>query len=65
MKLALIVMMGTMLAVLGSCQTDMTGPPPAGSNSALENSPDNMHRDVERGDASLEENIDRYDLDRD
>jgi len=66
MKLAMIVVLSGALLALGACQTsDVTGPPPAGSSSALENSPDNMHRDVERGDVYLEENLDRYDWNRD
>jgi hypothetical protein len=64
MKTVLIVILGAVLATLAACQTDVTGPPPAAPNSTLENSPDNMHRNVEQGDVYLEENIDRYDLDR-
>jgi hypothetical protein len=64
MKLAMVVMLGALLSSMGACQSDMTGPPTQARVSTVENSPDNMHRDVPQGDVYLEENIDRYDLDR-
>ena len=64
MKLAMMVMAGALMAALGACQSDVTGPPMTAGNAAVENSPDNMHRDVGRGDVYLEENLDRYDLSR-
>jgi hypothetical protein len=65
MKLAMVMMLGALLTGLGACESDATGPRAATPNPALENSPGNMHRDVARGDASLETAIGRYDLDRD
>ena len=65
MKLVMIVMFGAFVATWGACQSDVSGPPLTEGNSAVENSPDNMHQNVEHGDVYLEEYIDRYDLIRD
>jgi len=65
MKLAMIMMSGAIMMTLGACQTsDVTGPPTMAPSSTVENSPDNMHGNVEHGDVYLEEYIDRYDLSR-
>ena len=63
MKGAMIVMVGTLLAVLVGCQSDMTGPNPSyGSDATPTASPTDPHPDVAVGDAYFEETIGRYDL---
>ena len=63
MKLAMIVMVGTLLTVIGGCQSDMTGPTPApGSDATLTASPTDSHPDVAVGDAYFEATIGRNEL---
>jgi hypothetical protein len=64
MKLAMIVMLGSILATMGACQSDMAGPLKSAPNSAAGISPEQMHQNVEHGDVYLEEAIGRYDLDK-
>ena len=64
MKVAMILMLGAMLATLGACEADVMGPRSTAPNPALENSLENMHRNVEHGDVYFEEYIGRYDLNK-
>jgi hypothetical protein len=63
MKVALIVMVGTLLVVLGGCQSDMTGPAlTSESNETLTASSGGNYPDVPVGDAYFETMIGRNEL---
>ena len=63
MKVAVIVIVGALLAVLGGCQSDMTGPMPSSdTNETLTASPGESYPDVPVGDAYFETAIGRNEL---
>ena len=63
MRMAMMMMVGTLLAMVGGCQSDMTGARPAyNSDAALTASPSDNHPDVAVGDAYFEEMLGRYEL---
>jgi len=62
MKVAMIVLVGTLLAVMGGCQSDMSGPPSTPDETMTAPPAVDNYSDVPVGDAYFETEIGRNEL---